>query len=299
MTVAREIFVCVKAAVTVAGMLKLAPGDAALDPSCRRVVRNEADAFALEAALALRERGEAGRVVCVLAGPDTGGEALALALAMGADRAVRIDVPEDAPLDPAATGALLATALRRLGARLVFAAQRSDDGRSGVVPAALAHHLGAAYLSNAAAVRLDGDGVEIERKLERGDRETWTAALPAVVAFEPGVNVPRYVSVASLVLARRAPQETVSPEDLGVTLEGLPRLTTRLRLAAPRVRPKKLGAMAAGQSTAERLSQIMSGGVTAKKEKKVLKGAPADLAAEVLRLLRERNLLGGSGGDAS
>lgn len=287
----RELFVCVKAALAVEGALRFASGDRALDPGCRRFVRNEADAFALEVALGLRERGEVGRVTCLTVGPEAGRESLAFALGMGADRAVRVEVPEDAGLDSAATGALLAAALRRLGAQLVFAAQRSDDGRSGIVPAAAAHNLGAAYLSNAAAVRLTGGGVEVERKLERGNRETWMAELPAVVGFEPGINVPRYVSVAALVLARRAPQEALSPETLGVALERLPRLTTRLRLAAPRVRPKKLGTAAAGQSTAERLSQIMSGGVTAKKEKKILKGAPADLVGEVLRLLRDRNLL--------
>lgn len=287
----RELFVCVKAALAVEGALRLAPGDTALDPKCRRFVRNEADAFALEVALGLRERGEVGRVTCLTVGPEAGRGSLAFALGMGADRAVRVEVPEDAGLDSAAIGVLLAAALRRLGAQLVFAAQRSDDGRSGIVPAAAAHHLGAAYLSNAAAVRLDGDLVEVERKLERGNRETWMAELPAVVAFEPGIVVPRYVSVAALVLARRAPRETLSPETLGVALERLPRLTTRLRLTAPRVRPKKLGTAAAGQSTAERLSQIMSGGVTAKKEKKILKGTPADLVGEVVRLLRDRNLL--------
>lgn len=292
MSALAELFVCVKQALDIEGMLRLAPGESAVDPSCRRFVRNEPDAFALEAALELRDRGEASRVTAVLAGPEAGREALAFALAMGADRAVRIDLPEEVGLDPAATGALLAAALRRLGAQLVLTAQRSADGGSGLVPVAIARFLGAAYLSNAAALRLLDGQVEIERKLERGNREVWRASLPAVVAVETGANVPRYVSVAARVIARRAPQETLGATELGIALEALPCRTARLRLAPPRVRPKKLGAASAAQSVQERLAQIMSGGVAAKKEKKVLRGTPQELAEAVVRLLRERDLLG-------
>ncbi len=290
-----ELFVCVKQAVAVHGGLVLAPGDKTLAPECRRWVVNEADGFALEEALRLREQGVVTGVTCVTAGPPAAREMLAWCLAMGADRALRIDVPEGTWLDPNATGAVLAAAVRHLGGRLVFGAQRSDDGRSGMVPAAVAHALGAVYLSNATAVRLNGETVEIHRKLERGHRQVWAAALPAVVAFEPGGNIPRYVSVAALILAQRRAVEELAPPTLGVRLDELPRLNVLHRLTPPRVRPKKTVSLTAGQSVTDRLKTIMSGGMTDKKEKKVLRGGAEELAAEVVRLLKERQILGRDG----
>ena len=205
---------------------------------------------------------------------------LALSLAMGADRAVRIEVAEDFGLDQAATGALLGAAIATLGGRLVLAAQRSSDGGSGIVPAAIARALGAAYLSNVAAVRLAGESVEVERKLERGNRQVWSAALPAVVAVEPGSILPRYVSVAALILARRRAVDTLTLAAVGVDPGSLARLTVLKRLAAPRRRPKKM-------------SGPMMGGIGSgrTKERTLLTGAPEELASAIVNLLVEREVL--------
>ena len=115
----------------------------------------------------------------------------------------------------------------------MLAAQRSDDGGSGIVPAALARRLGAAYLSNVAAIRLSGKRVEVERKLERGNRQVWSAALPAVVAVESGSVLVRHVSVAGLILARRRAVETVTPASFGVDASSLMQLNQPKRLATP------------------------------------------------------------------
>lgn len=291
----RDLFVCVKQAVSIEGALSLAPGEKALAPECRRWVPNEADAFALEEALRLRETGRVNRVTCLTVGPEAASSVLAWSLAMGADRALRIHLEGDALADSVAVGTILAAAVARENGRLVFAAQRSDDGGSGIVPAALAHALGAAYLSNVISVSLENERVEIQRKLERGNRQVWTAALPAVVAFEPGANFPRYVSVAALAVAQRRPVDDGTPRDVGCDPAAIAPLVRLQRLATPRVRPKKTVSLTSGQSVADRLKMIMSGGMTDKKEKKVLKGAPDQLASEVIKLLRERQLLGQNG----
>ena len=195
-----------------------------------------------------------------------------------------------------ATGALLGAAIKRMGGRLVLTAQRSDDGRSGLVPAAVARALDAAYLSNAALVQLSEERIEVQRKLERGNRQVWAASLLAVVAVEPGSILPRYVSVAALILAQKCAVEELETEALGVNLQGLPRLTTLQRLVVPRLRPKKTMPLMSGQSLADRRKMIMSGGLSDNKERRVLKGSPAQLATEVINLLRERQILTRDGG---
>ncbi len=289
-----EAVVCVKQAVAVRGSLSLTDDELRLAPSCRSVQPNEADTFALEQALRLREQGLVGRVTCLSAGLPETDAMLALCLAMGADRALRIALAEDVRLDEAATGALLAAAIATLGSRLVLAAQRSDDGGSGIVPAAVARALGAAYLTNVAVVRLGGERIEVERKLERGNRQVWSAALPAVVAIESGTLVPRYVSVAALILARRQAVETITPAALGVDPGSLARLTDVKRLAAPRRRPKKTaGPIATQVAVGSRQSLIMSNlgvGSGTTKEKKLLTGAPEEIATAVVNLLIEREI---------
>ena len=280
-----EVFVAVKPAVALVGALAFENEGQRLAPACRQWAVNEADLFAMEHALRLRESGRVERITCITAAPRELRDFLSLFLGMGADRAMRIVVAEDAGLDQVATGTLLGAAIRRMGGGLVLAGQRSDDGGSGIVPAATARAMGAAYLSNASIVELRDGQVEVERKLEAGNRQVWGASLPAVVAIESGSIQPRYVSVAGLLLAQRRPVEEIS-----IDADSFPGPAVTQRLAVARVRPKKTVALAGG-AAADRLKMMMSGGTSGKKEKRVLKGPPEQLAADVINLLRERQVL--------
>lgn len=293
-----EAVVCVKHAVMVRGSLALSADEKRLTPECRVIVPNEADTFAVEHALRLREQALVGKVTCLTAGPPEADMMLTLCLAMGADRALRIHLADDVNLDEAATGALLGAAIKKLGGTLVFAAQRSDDGGSGIVPAAVARAIGGAYLSNVASVRPDeaGERVEVERKLERGNRQVWNAALPAVVAVEAGTILARYVSVSSLILARRRAVETCTTDDFGVVVENLSQLSELKKLTTPRRRPKKTAAPAAPTGPGVRGRGMMMGSMGASssgssEKKKILTGTPEELTTAVLNLLVEREII--------
>jgi electron transfer flavoprotein beta subunit len=290
MSVEREVFVCVKQAMSIAGAASVGPQAAQRAGTAPRPVRNEADMFALEEALRARDRGEVERVVCVSVGSPRAREALVAALAMGADHAVRIDVSDDAGLDAGATAALLAAAIGSLGGRLVFAAQTSDDERSGLVPAFLARRLDAVYLSNAATFRLTDGEVEIQRRVKRGGRQVWRAALPAVVAFDGGINVPRYPRVAARFRARRQTIEETSPAVLGVDLGSLPRPVAILRIEPLRRRTKKMALPAREGSAADRMRALVGGGIAAKASK-VVAGPIDQLVAAAVAFLKERRLL--------
>lgn len=285
-----DLFVCVKQATVLKEPVRFTPEARDIAADCRYWRANEADRFALEAALRARECGAVGTVTCVTAGPAAADEALYYALAAGADRAVRLPVPAALLFEPSVVGTLLGTAIRYLGGRLVFAAQRSNDGESGLVPAYLAHVLRGAYLSNVSDFRLDPAGIEIRRRIERGHRQVWRASLPAVVAFDPGGTVPRYVAVAAIALARRREIEQLTPQALGTVLSQLPRPARLERLMPARVRSKKLQAPPSNQSAAERMRAITTGGTTNKKAT-FLEGAPHEVAVAVTDYLRQHRLL--------
>lgn len=293
MTARREIFVCLERAPLAAASARPAPGERALARPPRRPGASEADLAAVEQAVRLREAGAVERVTCVAIAPAGAREPLEGALVAGADRAVRIAVAADLWLDAAEGGALLAAALRRLGAEIVLAAG------AGPMAAFLAAGLGAAHLSSALHVRLGAGRVEVERRLERGNREVWTAPPPAVVALAAGAEAARYPSVAARLRARRQVFDELSPDEIGAPLERLPRPVELRRVAAARIRAKTVGSFLPGQSVAERLGALLTGGVTEKKERQILSGRPDTLAAEFVKLLETRQLLRGERGETA
>jgi len=285
-----EVFLCVKQAAGLTTPVRFNSDASDVAPECRIWSTNDGDRFALDAALRAREGGVIGGVTCVTAGPTEADEALYYCLAAGADRAIRIPVSAAALFEPAVAGALLAAAIRHLGGQLVFAAQRSSDGESGMVPVYLAHALGAAYLSDVTDFQLDGTVVEIRRRIEGGHRQVWRSQLPAVVAFDRGSASPRYVAVAAMALARRREVQQLTESALGISLSQIPRPVRLERLIPPRVRTKKLPGPDWNQSATERMQTIVIGGA-ARRASTMLEGPREEVAAVAADYLHKRRLL--------
>jgi electron transfer flavoprotein beta subunit len=141
---------------------------------------SEADQAALEWALRMGDAWGA-EVVAVTAGGPEAVAVLREALAVGADRAVRVDLPAGAPSE--AVAAALAAALT--GATAVVCGDWSLDRGSGSVPAYVAARLGAAQALGLVALEVAGEGaVRAERRLDGGRRERLEVAAPMVLSVE-------------------------------------------------------------------------------------------------------------------
>jgi electron transfer flavoprotein beta subunit len=195
-----------------------------LDPSTKRLDRsgegtlNQFDIHAIEEALKLKEAGpEAGavEVVIVSLGPERALEAMRKALAMGADRVVLVSDEGAAGSDLVATSRVLAAALEREGADLVFFGQQANDSDGAVLWASVADRLERPLISQVAELRLEEDKVRGKRQTEFG-YDVIEAPLPAVVAVSDAINEPRYPSLKGIMGAKKKPQETVSLAELGV-----------------------------------------------------------------------------------
>jgi electron transfer flavoprotein beta subunit len=289
--IGHEVFVCIKPAVLIEGPAHLREKNMDLDPSCIRYFIDPGNACALESALAMRDRREVDSVTCLTAGTKDQDSVLQWCMAAGANRVLRADLPEGVILDAMATGLLLASVIRSCGGVLVLTGQLSSDECSGLVAAALAADLGAAYLSNAVDVQLQKGEISIKRKVERGHRQLWSAELPVVVALAPGANRPRYVSVAGLALASRIPVEVVTPGELFLQLNELPRLTERVRLSKGRVRTRQSGLPDTAGTAAERMQALMNSGGSSGHGKKILTGSIDELAGYALDMIEDRGLL--------
>ncbi|NGZ07756.1 MAG: electron transfer flavoprotein subunit beta/FixA family protein [Magnetococcales bacterium] len=204
-----------------------------------RWLANPMDDNALEAALELREAGVVQVVSVVAVGPAAWEGSLRTALAMGADRAIRIDAPD--PVDPLPTARALAAWLAREDVALVLTGRQAVDQDQGQVGILLAGLLGWGQIAFATALAYDyGSGqMGVTREVE-GGQEQWWLPLPGVITVDPRINTPRYATLPAIMRTRSKPVEVVSAHELGVEwssdLERLAVLPARTRPPGVRVR---------------------------------------------------------------
>src|SRR5207244_229054 len=162
-------------------------------------------------------------------------DSLRRALAMGADRAVLVSDEAAAGSDLVATSYALAKALEREEADLVLFGQQSSDSDGAVLWAAVADRLRQPVISQAAEVTVADGKVRAKRQTEFG-YDVIEAPLPAVVAVSDAMNEPRYPSLKGIMGAKRKPQETLTPGDLGLGADAVGEAgssTTVLEFTAP------------------------------------------------------------------
>lgn len=192
---------------------------------------NPFDEIAIEEALRIRERSEADEVVGVTIAESPADEQARSALAMGLDRALRVD--DNRPLDPYAVARVLLAIVNREQPDLVMMGKQAVDDDAGQVGQMLAGLLGwpqATFVSKLEF--LDNCRSALcTRETDRG-LEVLKVSLPAVITTDLRLNEPRYVSLPNLIKARRRPIEVLTCEQLEVTVQ--PRTRVVSTLPAPR-----------------------------------------------------------------
>ena len=181
-------------------------------------VASEADNYALEEALRLREK-HSGEVVVVSLGREEAAKVLRAGLAMGADRAIQISDSKPRNAAEFRVAEALARAIQKDGgADLVLAGVQSDDLGTGATGVMLAEFLGWAHATVAIAVQANPEAgtVQVERELEGGVIESVELSLPAVLTIQYGANQPRYASLKGIMAAKKKPFDVWSIDDLGV-----------------------------------------------------------------------------------
>jgi electron transfer flavoprotein alpha/beta subunit len=175
-------------AVLVRGLLS-GPGTRAAAPI------GPAELAAIRAAVAVgRSRGVT--VAAIAAGPPgVHDRALAVALAAGCQRAIRVDATIADEIDYLGLAQLLAQAVRKVDAGLVFCGDRSSDEATGVIGPAVAEMIDAAHLTGVETVAAgDGDTVLARRGSER-HRVSPTAVLCIAAARSDGAPAEKLASI--------------------------------------------------------------------------------------------------------
>src|SRR5436305_6704057 len=181
-------------------------------------VASEADNYALEEALRLKEKHE-GEVVVLSMGGEEAARVLRSGLAMGADRAIHLLDPKFKGADEFAAAATLSKAIDKDGgADLVLAGVQSDDLGTGMTGTMMAEFLGWAHATVVVGVEAGADGktLKVRRELEGGINETVELPAPAVLTIQFGINQPRYASLKGIMAAKKKEFNVWSAVDVGL-----------------------------------------------------------------------------------
>ncbi|BCS34114.1 electron transfer flavoprotein subunit beta [Luteitalea sp. TBR-22] len=246
-----KIIVCIKQVVTRDWQVRPDEARTWIRDAEAEFEMNEPDAYALEAALRLREA-HGGEVIAVSAGPSRVAQVLREALARGADRALHVEDDALARADASVVAEALAAAIGTEAPDLVLTGLQSDDmgfGQTGVI---LAERLGVPHATIVMEVQVQGAGLRVKRELEGGWFQWLEMPLPALLTIQSGINQLRYATLKGIMAAKKKEIRVVTPP--------APQASQRVvDLRAPEKQ----------------------------KQTRMIAGSPAEAARELVRALRE------------
>jgi electron transfer flavoprotein beta subunit len=231
---------------------------------------NEWDAFSLEAALTLRDSAArdgvtGGEVIVVTVGQERDEQSLRAALAMGADRAIRVwdealDGVRDRT-DPLSVARMLAGVAAAESPDLILCGAQSADIANAATGIALAGLLDLAHVAVVSAVELDGGLIAVQRELEGGAVELLRVSLPALLTVQRAVDTPRRPNLRAIKQARAQPVTVLGLDDIGLDRDAVS-AAAGARAIALRTRPPGDGAT-------------------------LLEGPPAEIAASIAAIIEQ------------
>jgi electron transfer flavoprotein beta subunit len=187
---------------------------------------NPFDEISIEEAVRLRERGgpmPVEDILAISAGGPKCADTLRTAMAMGADRAFLIDVPENrvdsdgSSLEPLTVAKLLKGVVQAENINMVLLGKQAIDGDQGQTGQMLAGLLGWSQATQASkvVVKDEAGSIEVTREVD-GGVETLRAKLPMVITTDLRLNEPRYASLPNIMKAKKKPLEKKTLADFGV-----------------------------------------------------------------------------------
>jgi electron transfer flavoprotein beta subunit len=202
-----RIVVCVKQVLQLGDEVEFTDDGLDVDPDYLDTALNEWDSFATEEALRLKER-LGGEVVIVTCGDRDAEAALRRCLAMGADRAIRV---EGAGRDPLAVARALAEVVRGESPDLVLCGVQSSDSVQAATGTVLAELLDLPRVAVVVKIEYDeGAGTAVvDRELEGGLLDRVEVDMPAVLTIQTGINQPRYANLRAIKLAEQVEVQVV------------------------------------------------------------------------------------------
>jgi electron transfer flavoprotein beta subunit len=245
--------VCVKQVRTLGDEVEFTADERDVDPDYVELAVNEWDTYALEEALRVKEATGEGEVVVVTVGGEDAEEALRRCLAMGADRAIRVEAAAEGVEDPLTNARRLAAAIGPEAPDLVFAGVQSSDSVQAATGTMLAALLDLPQVAVVTKLEYDhaAKRATVHRELEGGLIDLVEVDTPALLTIQTGINEPRYATLRAI---KQANQQEIA------VLDGASAGEAAYRVRRMYVPPRGEGAESLGDSpasVAQRIAEIV------------------------------------------
>jgi len=216
---------------------------------------NDWDEYALEAAVQLKEE-PGGELTAITVGLKEWDDILRRALAMGADRTIRID--EDVVADdPYVVAEILTALIKDLSYDIVLFGAQSEDFSSGQLGAMVAEMLGIPHATLVVTLQMQDTRVQVSREIEAGVLESYTLDLPALLTIQTGINRPRYISLGGIKRAMSKELQVTSLSEVGLSRQMLNAMVKLEKLELPATGKEAEIISGSPEETAERLATIL------------------------------------------
>lgn len=225
-------------------------------------ILNDWDNYAVEEAILLKER-HGGTVTAITVGSEDDEEVLRRSLAMGADRAIRVEAGDTTRFDSYGIAKILSKVVKDEPFDLIFTGVLADDDYFGMVGMMVAEELQINHANMVTAIEIEDGRVRTTSELEGGLGEVSLIELPALLAIQTGINEPRYVSILGIRKAAKKELKVVDLSELGLSDEELSPKTLIDEVYLP---PETEGAQ-------------------------ILSGDPEKIASEVIEILTKKGVM--------
>jgi len=180
---------------------------------------NEADNYAVEEALQIRDR-VGGNVTVVTVGGEDDEEVLRRELAMGVNQAVLVSDEAFSGSDGRGIATILKDFVQKGRYDLILTGVQADDGAA-QVGGMLAAMLDYPFASLVNSITEEDGKLKVSREIEGGNREINEIDLPCVLSIQTGINEPRYVGMRGIRQVASVPIPTLGASDLGVEKDSI------------------------------------------------------------------------------
>jgi electron transfer flavoprotein beta subunit len=208
-----KILVSVKRVIDYTTRIRIKADGSGVETANIKMTMNPFDEIAVEEAVRLKEKNIAQEIVVISIGNTQCQETIRTALAMGADRGIWIETQQD--LQPLAVAKIIKAIASKESPQLIILGKQAIDNDNNQIGQMLAGLLNWPQGTFASKIIIENDKVRVIREID-GGLETCLLNLPAVITTDLRLNEPRYLSLPSIVQAKRKPITAIPLSELNI-----------------------------------------------------------------------------------
>ena len=206
-----NILVCISNVPDTTSKINFLENDKVFDTNGVQFIINPNDEFGLTRAIWFQQKNQA-TVTVVTVGDVTCEPILRKCLAIGANRAVRVDAKA---LDGFSVAEQLKSLCEKESFDIIICGRESIDYNGGMVPGMLAQMLNISFVTNCMSIDVNRDEITAKREID-GGIETLSCSLPVVIGAQKGLVEESDLIIPNMrgiMQARQKPLDVISPAD--------------------------------------------------------------------------------------